>query len=92
MKIFVSTGVNTTKGMDTAETSQVIEKCLAGDEQAIERFVSAHKTDVFRLAFSILGEAGDASEVTQQTFIAALKSLGTYRESHPSKPGYSPLQ
>ncbi|MBI5950094.1 MAG: RNA polymerase sigma factor [Chloroflexi bacterium] len=85
MKIFVSTGVNTTKGMGTAETSQVIEKCLAGDEQAIERFVSAHKTDVFRLALSIVQDVTTANEIAQETFIAALKSLRTYREKSSLK-------
>jgi RNA polymerase sigma-70 factor (ECF subfamily) len=66
--------------MDTAEAAQVIEKCLAGNEQAIERFVSTHKTDVFRLALSIVQDSATANEITQDTFIAALRSLRSYRE------------
>jgi RNA polymerase sigma-70 factor (ECF subfamily) len=40
---------------------------------------------VFRLALSIVGEAGEANEVTQETFIAALKSLRMYREKSSFK-------
>ena len=80
MKIFALRGVNTTKGMYTAEPSQLISDCIAGDDRSIETLVRQYETDVFRLALSIVGEAGEANEVMQETFIAALKSLGTYRE------------
>jgi RNA polymerase sigma-70 factor (ECF subfamily) len=66
--------------MDTAETSQIIEQCLAGNERAIELFVSAHRTDVFRLALSIVRDPTAANEVTQETFIAAFRSLHSYQE------------
>jgi RNA polymerase sigma-70 factor, ECF subfamily len=71
--------------MDTAETSQVIEQCLAGDERAIELFVSAHQTDVFRLALSIVQDPAVANEVTQETFIAVLRSLCSYQEKSSFK-------
>ena len=71
--------------MNSAESSQIIERCLAGDEQAIERFVSTHKTDVFRLALSIVLAPAAANEVTQETFIAALKSLRSYQEKSSFK-------
>jgi len=71
--------------MDTAETSQDIEQCLAGDERALELFVSAHQTDVFRLALSIVQDPAVANEVTQETFIAALRSLRSYQEKSSFK-------
>jgi RNA polymerase sigma-70 factor (ECF subfamily) len=66
--------------MNIAEPSQLLSDCIAGDEQSIETLVRQYETVVFRLAFSIVGETSEANEVTQETFIAALKSLGAYRE------------
>ena len=57
-----------------------IPACLAGNEYAIEQFVRAYETGVFRLALSILGEEAEAQEVTQETFLSALRSLSTYQE------------
>ena len=66
--------------MNNAEPPRLISDCIAGDEQAIETLVHQYETSVFRLALSIVGETIDANEVTQETFIAALKSLKTYQE------------
>jgi RNA polymerase sigma-70 factor, ECF subfamily len=85
MKIFDLKSVNVFKGMNIAKPSQLISDCIAGDEQSIETLVRQYETDVFRLALSIVGEIGEANEVTQETFIAALKSLGTYREKSSFK-------
>ena len=85
MKVFAPTSVIITDGMDTTETSQVIAECLAGDEQAIERFVATHKADVFRLALSIVQDPSAANEITQETFVFVLKSLHTYQEKSSFK-------
>ncbi len=85
MKVFAFKGVNTIKDMDKAESSQIIEKCLAGDEQAIERLISVYKTGVFRLALSIVQDPSAANEITQETFIAALRSLRSYQEKSSLK-------
>ena len=85
MKIFDLKSVNALRSMITAEPSQLLLDCIAGDEQSIETLVRQYETDVFRLALSIVGEAGDANEVTQETFIAALKSLSSYREKSSFK-------
>ena len=47
--------------------------------------VRQHETGVFKLALSIVGDEADANEVTQETFIAALKSLKTYQEKKSFK-------
>lgn len=80
MKDFSPAVVNYTANMNTAESFGLISRCLAGDEQAIESFVRQHETGVFRLAYSILGEPHEAAEVTQETFIAAIKALPTYQD------------
>jgi RNA polymerase sigma-70 factor (ECF subfamily) len=85
VKIFASSRVNPTERMNAAQPSRLILQCLAGDEYAIEAFVRQYETGVFRLALSIVGDVAEANEITQETLIAALKSLSTYREEKSFK-------
>lgn len=71
--------------MNVSEPSRLITECIAGNQAAIERLVRQYETGVFKLALSILGDEADAYEVTQETFIAALKSLRTYQEKKTFK-------
>jgi RNA polymerase sigma-70 factor (ECF subfamily) len=71
--------------MNSTEHSRLISECIAGNQTAIEALVRQHETGVFKLAFSILGEEADAHEITQETFIAALKSLRAYKEKSTFK-------
>ncbi len=80
MKVFTSAHVICAERMDTAESSLLISRCIAGDEYSIEMFVRQHEIGVFRLAISILRDRSEANEVAQETFIAALKSLPSYQE------------
>jgi RNA polymerase sigma-70 factor (ECF subfamily) len=47
--------------------------------------VRQYETGVFRLALSIVGDAMEANEITQETFISALKSLSSYQEKKSFK-------
>lgn len=80
MKVFSPAGVNPIERMNDPELSRFISECIAGNEAAIEMLVRQHETGVFRLAFSITNDPADAREITQETFITALKSLRSYRE------------
>src|SRR5512138_3203260 len=84
-KVFPLSRVNPMERMNAVEPSRLISQCLAGDEYAIEAFVRQYETSVFRLALSIVGDAAEANEITQETFISALKSLPTYREEKSFK-------
>ena len=85
MKVFNSISVKYSKDMHEAEISRLISACIAGDEEAIEIFVRQYETGVFRLALSILNDPAEASEVTQETFISALRALRTYQEKKSLK-------
>lgn len=85
MKIFVPSPVNSTERMNAAQPSRLVSQCLAGDPYAIETFVRQYETGVFRLALSIVGDVAEANEITQETFISALRSLPTYREEKSFK-------
>jgi len=59
----------------------LVAACIEGDEAAIARLVQEYQLGVFRLALSILNDPGEANEVAQDAFIAALKALKSYREN-----------
>lgn len=47
--------------------------------------VRQYETGVFRLALSIIGDQAEANEITQETFIAALRALPSYQEKQSLK-------
>jgi RNA polymerase sigma-70 factor (ECF subfamily) len=85
MKIFDLSRVNSVERMTEVQPSWLISECIAGNEAAIEMFVRQYETNVFRLALSIVGDQAEANEITQETFIAALRSLPSYEEKKSLK-------
>ena len=85
MKIFTPSRVNPLERMTEAQPSWLISECIAGNEAAIEMLVRQYETGVFRLALSIIGDQAEANEITQETFIAALRSLPSYEEKKSFK-------
>jgi RNA polymerase sigma-70 factor (ECF subfamily) len=71
--------------MTEHQPSWLISECIAGNEAAIEMFVRQHEIGVFRLALSIVGDQAEANEITQETFIAALRALPSYEEKKSLK-------
>ena len=85
MKIFTLARVNHIESMDAAESAWLINECIAGNEDAIELLVRRYETGVFRFALSIVGDQAEANEITQETFLSALRSLRTYQEKNSLK-------
>ena len=85
MKVLVPSGVNQVERMNAAETAWLIHECIAGNNDAIEIFVRRHEVDVFRLALSIVCDQAEADEITQETFLSALRSLRSYQERNSLK-------
>ena len=71
--------------MTDAYPRRLIAECIVGNEEAIETLVREYETGVFRLALSILGDQAEAHEVTQETFLSALRALPTYQERQSLK-------
>jgi RNA polymerase sigma-70 factor (ECF subfamily) len=74
-----------TSGVTETHLSRLIAECIAGSEDAIEMFVREYEAGVFRLALSLLGEEAEANEVTQETFLSALRALPSYQEKKSLK-------
>lgn len=71
--------------MQQTEPLWLVSRCVAGDEDAIEFLFRQYEKGVFQLALSILDDPAEAHEVTQETFVAALRALGKYQEKQSFK-------
>jgi RNA polymerase sigma-70 factor (ECF subfamily) len=67
------------------EQEQVIA-ARAGDEAAWGGVVRRHQEAVFRLAYLLLGDAGDAEDVAQEVFLRAYRALGRFDAGRPLRP------
>jgi RNA polymerase sigma-70 factor (ECF subfamily) len=85
LKIFRLARFNPIERMTEVPSSWLVSECIAGNEAAIEMFVRQYEVGLFRLALSIVGDAAEASEITQETFLAALRSMRSYREQQSFK-------
>jgi RNA polymerase sigma-70 factor (ECF subfamily) len=65
--------------------SHWLEQCREGDSLAIEKMVHTYQKDVYRLALSILDDPDEAEDGTQETFLAALRALSSFREDSAFK-------
>ncbi len=61
------------------DIAQVLTACQDGDSAAIEALVRAYKPHVYRFALSILRDSAEADEATQDSLVAAIDKLDTYR-------------
>lgn len=59
---------------------QIIQKTLAGDQQAYSSLVSKYQNYMYTVCLNILKNKPDAEEATQDTFIKAYKKLATYKD------------
>jgi RNA polymerase sigma-70 factor (ECF subfamily) len=60
-------------------SNQLIQRWLStGDERAAEALYQAHRERVYRLAYALLGDAGDAEEVMQDAMVYALTRTDLY--------------
>ncbi len=57
----------------------LVDRALAGDTQAFEDLVRRHECRVFRTAVALTGNAEDAEEALQDTFLSVYQHLGEFR-------------
>jgi len=69
--------------MDTEEPDEaLVERCLAGDPAAFRLLVARYRRPLYNAAFRVVGNAEDASDVTQAAFTEVAERLGTYDPAH----------
>jgi RNA polymerase sigma-70 factor (ECF subfamily) len=71
--------------LDAEEVGYVL-RARQGNEAAWEWLVRRYQEPVFRLAYLIVGDADDAEDVAQETFVRAYLSLDRFDVSRPLRP------
>lgn len=61
--------------MDT----ELVRKAAAGDSDAFEQLVLSYEKPIYNLCLRMCGNADDAMDLTQETFLKAWRSLGSFR-------------
>jgi RNA polymerase sigma-70 factor (ECF subfamily) len=64
--------------VDDEEERELCGRFAAGDERALEQIYRRWSPIVFTLALRVLGDRGDAEDVTQKTFVSAWTSRASY--------------
>ncbi len=56
-----------------------VEKLKAGDADAFEQLVGQHASGVFALAFRLTEDREEANDITQETFLSAVRGIDSFR-------------
>ena len=63
----------------TGEESAFIDKLKAGEAAAFDKLIDRYSGDIYALLFRITENAEDAGDLTQDTFMRALRSIKSFR-------------
>ena len=66
-------------GRGQAPDSTLVRRAQAGDREALRELTRRHQDAVYRTALAILRNESDAADAAQDTFVKALRALGTFR-------------
>ena len=67
-------------------TESLIELARGGDEEAFRLIFERHHRLVLRFIYGMIGNLAQAEELTQETFLSAYRSLGSYSEEGKLTP------
>ncbi|HEX6778612.1 MAG TPA: sigma-70 family RNA polymerase sigma factor [Ktedonobacterales bacterium] len=65
---------------DKVSTQALVARAKAGDLEAFNRLVIQYQDAIFGAAYALLGNAQDAQDVAQETFLRAWRDLASLRE------------
>ena len=74
----VALAASATSARSAAEI-EFIEKLQSGDETAFDILVTRYSADIYALLFHITENPEEASDLTQETFLSALKAIKKFR-------------
>lgn len=64
--------------------SNIVSRCLSGEETAWEQFVRLHTRQVYALCYRFTGSDAEAQDLTQEVFLRVFRTLKTFRSSEGS--------
>jgi RNA polymerase sigma factor (sigma-70 family) len=65
---------------------RLAEMAAGGDRGAFDALVTRHRQGVYRLCWSATGNAADADDAAQETFVRVYRSLRSYDPARPFGP------
>lgn len=68
------------------DESTLIQRAANGDTSAWEPLMLAHQQAVFRFAYLLLGDADDAEDIAQESFLRAWNHLKRFDPARPLRP------
>ncbi len=75
-KVALATDMNSAR---SSVESEFIEKLRSGDSKAFDQLVTRYAPDIYGLLLRITREPEEASDLTQETFLRALKAIAKFR-------------
>jgi len=73
-------------GTSAAQDAPMVRRAQQGDPAAWEALLAAHRQPVFRLAYLLVGDAAEAEDIAQETFIRAYFALERFDLDRPLRP------
>jgi len=64
---------------DFISETPFLEKLKAGDPLAFDQLVNRYSADIYALLVRLTGDQEEAEDLTQETFLRALRSIGNFR-------------
>lgn len=75
----ITEGTNKIFAPEVDEDRELVEKIRNGCLEHFHELVSRHESAIFRGAMAVLGNAADAEDVTQETFLRAFRRIHQFR-------------
>jgi len=69
-----------TSGRNAVDVEALVRRAGAGDHGAFASLYKLHSPRVYALSLRLCGDANDAAEVTQDTFVSVWQRLSTFRQ------------
>ncbi|WHH59938.1 sigma-70 family RNA polymerase sigma factor [Petroclostridium sp. X23] len=63
-----------------SQEKMMVQKCKGGDMAAFEQLIENYQKKVFNIAYRILGNPDDASDMAQEVFLKVYKSISNFKE------------
>jgi RNA polymerase sigma-70 factor (ECF subfamily) len=67
------------KRLEKEEEIRLVQRCLSGDEKALEEFVNHFQKPLFNLAYRLCGNRDDAEDIAQESLVRALENLKLFK-------------
>ena len=75
-KVAVASGVSTAY---TIADSDFVDRLRNGDGEAFDTLITRYSGDIFSLLYRMTGDREEAGDLTQETFLSALKAIRSFR-------------